>query len=148
MKISRTSLFSALITYAVVLIWPMLFCYWTVKADQEINSAGLILYEGILIIIGIPFALTIGIYLAPRIKKMARSCGHALLLNTFLHGAFLLCSYLLFLLMDILPPMVGIFIIPFYLGLFLTPPSFIGCLIYLILPLIFPKQQNCSLNDQ
>ena len=131
----KSKVWSAIATWIAIPVWLICLSCWTSSHGNDINTAGVILYMGILLIIGFPFALLVSFLLAPSLNKLnIKSKLVSFLIIASFHGILLLCLYIFYASFSSkTSDWANLLIIPFYLLLFLTPPSFVGCTIYLLL---------------
>jgi hypothetical protein len=122
-------------TLVAIPAWFFCFCqYWSIK-EGDINTAGMAAYMGILSVVGIPFAFIISSLVAPFLSKLSnKSRVGSFFIITGFHAVLLVCVDLLYIyLSSETLDWINYLILPFYLLLFLIPPSFVGCMVYSML---------------
>lgn len=131
-KMVKSKVWSAIATLIAIPVWLLCICLWMNSHGKDINSAGVIVYMGILLIIGIPLALFVSFVLAPSLSNLSKKSKPVSFLIIMGFHWILLLSVYIFYFSSKTSDWVNLLIIAFYLLLFLTPPSFVGCTVYLL----------------
>jgi len=132
----KSVIVSAIVTYVAIPVWLLVFCQFMSYGGRDTNTAGLLLYMMILMVVGVPFAFIVSALIAPLFNKLSKkSLFKRFLLIVGFHGFVFVVLYLLYNLMQSESSEWTVFLmIPWYLLVFLSPPSLVGCMTYTFFP--------------